>query len=294
MQREFIPLVKPVLPTVTDELLGQIKDLLESGMLTKGRYLTEFEATIADYLNVKHVVATSSCTLGLLLTYSGLGLGKRDEVLVPSFTFMATVHPLMWVGAKPVLVDIDPDTWNISIEHVKRSITDRTSAIVAVHNFGNPAQIVELAQIASEYGLKLIFDSAHGFGTSYRGTQVGSFGDAEVFSLSPTKLLIGGEGGVVATDNEQLAEYVRVGREYGNSGDYGSDFPGLNARLTEFNALLAMKCLANLEFHVAERNRVANLFREGLKDVPGVQFQLHILDEEFDHFCSIYLTLFLF
>ncbi|HID87298.1 MAG TPA: hypothetical protein EYP55_07950, partial [Anaerolineae bacterium] len=114
---------------------------------------------------------------------------------------------------------IDPYTWNIDPACVEAAITERTTAVVAVHNFGNPAPVAELEAIARRHGLKLIFDAAHGFGSLYRGQPVGSFGDAEVFSLSPTKLLVAGEGGIVATNHDDLAEHIRVGREYGNPGD---------------------------------------------------------------------------
>ncbi len=216
-------------------------------------------------------MAVSSCTLGLLLTYHGLGL--KGEVIVPSFTFMATVHPLLWVGTEPVFVDIDPYTWNIDPAKVEAAITERTTAIVAVHNFGNPAPVAELEAIARRHGLRLIFDAAHGFGALYRGRPVGGFGDAEVFSLSPTKLLVAGEGGIVATNNDDLAEHIRVGREYGNPGDYNSDFPGLNVRLPEFNALLGLHSLGMLEENAKRRNRVAAIFRERLSQIPGLTFQ---------------------
>jgi dTDP-4-amino-4,6-dideoxygalactose transaminase len=268
---QFIPLVQPTLPPYDDRLACHVAELFQTGMLTKGKYLREFEERVADYLGVKHAVAVSSCTLGLLLTYHGLGL--TGEVIVPSFTFMATVHPLLWVGAEPVFVDIDPYTWNIDPQRVEAAITERTTAIVAVHNFGNPAPVGELETIARRHGLKLIFDAAHGFGSLYRGRPVGGFGDAEVFSLSPTKLLVAGEGGIVATNNEDLAEHIRVGREYGNPGDYDSCFPGLNARLPEFNAILGLRSLEMLEENALRRNRIAAAFRERLGHLPGLTFQ---------------------
>jgi dTDP-4-amino-4,6-dideoxygalactose transaminase len=268
---QFIPLVQPTLPPYDDRLACRVAELFQTGMLTKGKYLREFEERVADYLGVKHAVAVSSCTLGLLLTYHGLGL--KGEVIIPSFTFMATAHPLLWVGAEPVFVDIDPYTWNIDPQRVEAAITERTTAIVAVHNFGNPAPVAELETIARRHGLKLIFDAAHGFGSLYRGRPVGGFGDAEVFSLSPTKLLVAGEGGIVATNNEDLAEHIRVGREYGNPGDYDSCFPGLNARLPEFNAILGLRSLEMLEENVLRRNRVAAAFRERLGHLPGLTFQ---------------------
>jgi dTDP-4-amino-4,6-dideoxygalactose transaminase len=267
----FVPIVRPTLPAFEDGLRDELARILESGNLTKGECLREFEVRIADYLGVKHAVGVSSGTLGLLLTYHGLAL--KEEVIVPSFTFMATVHPLVWLGARPVFVDIDRGTWNIDPARVEAAITPRTTAIVAVHNFGNPAPIAELESIASRHGLKLVFDAAHGFGALHERRPVGRFGIAEVFSLSPTKLLVAGEGGIVATNDDKLAEHIRVGREYGNPGDYGSDFPGVNARMPEFNAALGIRSLAMLEENAIGRNRLVAAYREALDTLPGITFQ---------------------
>jgi dTDP-4-amino-4,6-dideoxygalactose transaminase len=267
----FVPIVRPTLPPFEGDLRNELAGVLESGNLTKGEYLREFETRIANYLGVKHAVGVSSGTLGLLLTYHGLAL--KNEVIVPSFTFMATVHPLVWLGARPVFVDIDPHTWNIDPARVEAAITPRTTAIVAVHNFGNPAPIAELEAIAAQHELKLVFDAAHGFGSLHQGRPVGRYGDAEIFSLSPTKLLVAGEGGIVATDDDALAEHVRIGREYGNPGDYGSDFPGVNARMPEFNAILGIHSLSMLEENAVRRNRLVAAFREALDTVPGITFQ---------------------
>lgn len=268
--REKIPIIQPTLPDY-ETMAPQVREIFATGMLTKGKYLRQFEERLAEYLGVKHAVCVSSCTLGLALTYQGLGL--RDEVIVPSFTFMATVHPLVWLNATPVFVDIDPHSWNIDPAKVEEAVTSRTTGIVAVHNFGNPADVEILEEIAHRYHLKLVFDAAHGFGTLYQGKPVGRFGDAEVFSLTPTKLLVAGEGGVVATNDDILAKHIRTGREYGNDGHYGSDFPGLNARMPEFNAILGIKSLEMLEENAERRNQLVKRFRERLERLPGIAFQ---------------------
>jgi dTDP-4-amino-4,6-dideoxygalactose transaminase len=267
---EKLPIIRPTLPDY-EVLANHVAELFATGMLTKGKYLRQFEEQLADYMGVKHAVCISSCTLGLMLTYQGLDLG--DEVIVPSFTFMATVHPLVWLGVTPVFVDIDPDTWCIDPAKVEEAITPRTTGIVAVHNFGNPPDIEALETIAQRRGLKLIFDAAHGFGTLYQGKPVGRYGDAEVFSATPTKLLVAGEGGVVTTDDDALAEHIRTGREYGNDGKYGSRFAGLNARMPEFNAILGIRSLEMLEENAGRRNQVVDLFRECLGQLPGLTFQ---------------------
>ncbi len=265
-----VNIVRPVLPEMS-ELNPGLQQILETRMVTKGPHLEAFEAAVREHLGARYVVGVSSCTTGLMLVYKGLGL--TGEVIVPSFTFMATVSALVWCGLTPVFVDVSRETTNIDPGAVEAAITPRTSAIVAVHNFGNPAQIRELEEIARRRGLKLIFDAAHGFGALYRGQPVGAQGDAQVFSLSPTKLLIAGEGGIVATNNAALAEKIRMGREYGNDGSYDSAFAGLNARLTEFNSLMGYYSLKRLEEAALSRNQTVEIFHEQLGCLPGIGFQ---------------------
>jgi dTDP-4-amino-4,6-dideoxygalactose transaminase len=267
---DFVPIVRPWLPEYAD-LAAEVEQMLASGSLTKGRHLEAFERASAKHLGVDHAVGVSSCTVGLFLTYMGLGL--TGEVVVPSFTFMATVSALVIAGLRPVFADVNRNTLNLEPRAVEAAITSRTSAIVAVHNFGNPADIEALETLARNRGLKLIFDAAHGFGSLYRGSPLGGCGDAQVFSLSPTKLVIGGEGGVVATNDAELAERIRTGREYGHSTGYDSAFAGINGRMAEFNALLALRSLDMLDRAVSHRNSLASLYREQLENVPGVGFQ---------------------
>jgi dTDP-4-amino-4,6-dideoxygalactose transaminase len=267
---EKLQIVRPVLPEFS-EIQAGVQEILSTGMVTRGRFLESFENAIQEHLGVRHAAAVSSCTTGLMLAYRGLDL--TGEVIVPSFTFMATVSAMVWCGLRPVFVDVDPQTTTLDPSLVEAAITSHTSAIVAVHNFGNPACIDDLQEIASRHQLKLLFDAAHGFGALYQGKPVGGQGDAQVFSMSPTKLLISGEGGIVATNDDELARKVRIGREYGNDGSYDSIFPGLNARLPELSALMGLTSLKHLEHAAAMRNQTAALFREQLQQVPGIGFQ---------------------
>jgi dTDP-4-amino-4,6-dideoxygalactose transaminase len=187
---------------------------------------------------------------------------------------MATASALLWAGLKPVFADVDFDTTNLDPGAAEAAITPETSAIVAVHNFGNPADLDALRELADRNGLKLICDAAHGFGALYQGKPVGPQVDAHVFSLSPTKLVIAGEGGIVATNDDELAARIRIGREYGNSGRYDSAFAGINARLPEFNALMGMYSLRKLESAARRRNELASLYRETLGVLPGLGFQM--------------------
>ncbi len=243
--------MRPTLPR-WETLADPLRVIIESGMLTKGHHLEAFERAVADYLGVRHAVGVSSCTTGLLLTC--LCLDLHGEVLVPSFTFMATVHAMVWQQLTPVFVDVDPETWNINPAAAERAITPQTTAIVGVHVFGNPAPVEELERVAARHGLTLILDAAHGFGALHYGQPVGRYGHVEVFSSSPTKLLVTGEGGVVTTNDGALAERLRVAREYGNPGNYDSLLPGINARMQEFSAILGLETLKMLEENAQRRN----------------------------------------
>lgn len=265
-----VNIVRPVMPEFS-EMADGVQDILRSGMVTKGEHLKAFEKAIREHLGVKHAIGVSSCTSGLMLTYRGLGL--TGDVVVPSFTFMATVSALVWSGLRPVYADVDAGTTNLDPAAAEAAITPQTSAIVAVHNFGNPAELDALRDVAKRHHIKLILDAAHGFGALYHGQPVGGQADAHVFSLSPTKLLITGEGGIVATNDDALAEKIIMGREYGNSGSYDSAFAGLNARMPEFNALMGLHSLARLEDAARTRNQTADLYTEMLGNLPGVKFQ---------------------
>lgn len=265
-----VPIVRPVLPPFAG-LAADAEQLFSSGMVTKGRHLLAFERAVAEHLEVRHAVAVSSCTTGLMLAYKCLGL--TGDVVIPSFTFMATASALVWAGLKPVFADVDCHTTNLAPAAVEAAITPDTSAIVAVHNFGNPADLDALRALAGRRNLKLICDAAHGFGALYKGKPLGAQADAHVFSLSPTKLVIAGEGGIVATNDDGLAAHIRMGREYGNDGKYDSAFPGINARLPEFNALMGLHSLQMLEAAAQRRNAIASSYRAALGDLPGLGFQ---------------------
>jgi dTDP-4-amino-4,6-dideoxygalactose transaminase len=277
-----IPFVRPDLPLYS-EVGEELRHLLDRGELTKGRHLRAFEEAVAQHLAVEHAIAVSSCTAGLMLTYQALGL--TGDVVVPSLTFMATIGALIWVGAHPVFADVDPQTMNLDPVSAEAAITSQTTAIVAVHNFGNPAEMDRLQAVADRHGLRLILDAAHGFGSMCQGRPIGPQGDAQVYSLTPTKLLIAGEGGVVVTDNDELADKVRMGREYGNDGHYNGSFAGLNARLPEMNALIGRYSLGRLEQAAQRRNCIAETYRAGLSALPGVAFQEVLAENRSSYTC---------
>jgi dTDP-4-amino-4,6-dideoxygalactose transaminase len=267
---ERFPFMRPTLPDLKD-VIEEYQSTYQNGLLTNSGLVARLEAAVAERLGAKHCVAVSSCTSGLMMVLRALGL--YGEVIVPSFTFFATGHAILWNGLTPVFANSELDTWNVSPSDIERKITEKTSAILAVHLYGNPCDIPALESLAQRHGLKLIFDAAHAFGSAYRGRPIGSFGDAEVFSLSPTKLLVAGEGGLVTTGDAKLAAAVRAMRNYGDIGAYNPDWLGLNARMTEFNAALALRCLPLIDTKVRRRNSIAQTYTEILSSLPGVRFQ---------------------
>ena len=265
-----IPILRPTLPDMKT-LMPRLKKAFRSGQITNASNVREFEALAAEYLGVKYCVAVSSCTSGLILVQKCLGL--KGEVIVPSFTFHATVHSLLWNNLTPVFADCRLDTFNIDEEKIEGLINKKTSAILAVYLYGNPPAIEKLEHIAGKYNLKLIFDTAHAFGSEYKGLKAGGFGNAEIFSLSPTKLLITGEGGLVATNDKPLADKLKIARNYGDSGNYDCEFNGLNARMAEFNAILGIEGLKIVDKKIKIRNKIAGLYTDFFKNYKGISFQ---------------------
>jgi len=266
----LVPIIDPNLPSWKN-VEERLREIHHSKMLTNFSTVKELEEKAAGFLGVKEVVAVSSCTIGIILTLKALGI--EGEVIVPSFTFSATGHAVYWAGAKPVFVDADKDTWNISIDSIKKAISPETSAVLAVHIFGNPADVVELEEICKERNIKLIFDAAHAFGAAVDSRRVGTFGNAEIFSLSPTKLLTGGEGGLIATNDIGLADTLRKMRNYGHNLGYDCSIVGLNARMSELHAALAVEGIPLVDAEIASRDRLAGIYREELSKLPGIRFQ---------------------
>ena len=264
-----LPLVRPH-RTDVDAVLEDIRGALEGGVLTNGPLVRRFEEEAAEHLGVAHCVAVASCTSGLMLVLRAASLS--GDVVVPSFTFAATAHAVAWNGLRPVFADIDPQTLTVDPRSVRHAAGVLTGAILATHTYGTPCDVDGLQEVADHWGLRLFFDAAHAFGSRRGGVPVGGFGDAEVFSLSPTKVLVAAEGGLIATNDDELAERCRVGRDYGNPGDYDCRFVGLNARMSELHAAVALASLRGLEARIDERNELVASYREALAGLPGISF----------------------
>lgn len=267
-----LPIIRPSTEEVaTPELAAKITKILHSGMLSNvGNHVRALEEAFEEKLRVDHVVAVSSCTSGLVLTLQALGI-RQGVVALPSYTFSATALAPLWNQNQLRYVDVD-ETLTVN-PNLLNEMGAPLDAVMPVHIYGNPCDVQALAEWADERQVPLIYDAAHALGSLWRDQPVGSFGMAEVFSLSPTKLLTTGEGGLVATGDEDLAENLRLLRNYGNKPDYRCDLPGLNARMSELNAVLGLEMLRHLDRYVEARNRYVDRYRRLLCEVPGISFQ---------------------
>jgi dTDP-4-amino-4,6-dideoxygalactose transaminase len=266
------PIVKPRFPSF-DEVAEDFKAILESGMVTTGEKTREFEHSVSSLLGVQHVIALNSCTSGLALGLRAMGL-TSGEVVIPSFTFTATALAAIWAGLKPVFCDCEEGTLTISPDSLIEAITPNTVAVMPVAIFGVPPCMDEITAISRKHNLKVLCDSAQALGATYKGQYLGGFGDAEVFSLSPTKVVTAIEGGLFTTNDEALASKIRQMRDYGKSPD-GEDIQwvGLSARFSELHAVLGRHNLGKmLEYQASRRQSMAHFIDklEGLKGVSPV------------------------
>ena len=268
-----LPFARPFTAPL-EAVTARLRPSYESGQLTNGRLVRLLEEQVAERLGVPHVVAVSSCTAGLMLTIQALC--PEGPVLLPSFTFSASGHAVVWNGNPPAFAECDPRTLQLDLADAGARLDD-VSGILATHVFGAPCRPSEVEELARSRDLPLVFDAAHALGATHGDRPVGGFGDAEVFSLTPTKTVVAGEGGLVATGRDDLAERLRVGRDYGNPGDYDTRFVGLNARMSEFHAAMALESLALLDEQLGLRAALAVRYCEGLAAVPGVAVQ-HVAD----------------
>ncbi|MFN2532378.1 MAG: aminotransferase class I/II-fold pyridoxal phosphate-dependent enzyme [Pyrinomonadaceae bacterium] len=251
--------------------LSRLDDILDRRWLTNdGKYVKELEQRIAELVGVKYCVAMCNATIGLEIAIRAAGL--TGEVIVPSFTFIATAHALQWQEITPVFCDVDPRTHTLDANSVERMITPRTTGIIGVHLWGNHCDIDSLEEIARRRGLKLLFDSAHAFGCSYRGRMIGSFGDAEVFSFHATKFLNSLEGGAVVTNDELLASRVALMKNFGFTYYDTTDYIGTNGKMNEVSAAMGLTNLDSMEEFIAVNRQNYQDYRDELRGIPGITF----------------------
>ncbi|MCX7733541.1 MAG: DegT/DnrJ/EryC1/StrS family aminotransferase [bacterium] len=275
----FIRLSKPYFGEIK-EITSCIEDILESGYIIQGKYVAEFESLVAEYLGVKYAVAVSSGTSALHLSLIALGIGAGDGVIVPAYTFPATVNVIELVGAKPVLVDVDIETYNLKVKDISKFVSPKTKAVLPVHLFGNPADMEEISDVAKFYGLKIIEDAAGALGATYDGKKCGTFGEVGCFSFHPRKIISTGEGGIVATNNYEIAEKIRLLRNHGMRSDkYGRyDFftVGFNYRMNELEAVLGINQMKKIHQILEERHKIYSIYFDLMRGIDEIEFQKSI------------------
>jgi perosamine synthetase len=260
----MIPIARP---DVGPEEAAAVAEVLASGMIVQGRKVADLEQRWAEYCGVKHAIAVSNGTVALMCIYAGLGLEPGDEVITVSHTFNATVSSILFTGATPVFVDIEPDTYLIDAARIEAAITPRTRAISPVHLFGLVADMDMITAIADRYGLTVVEDACQAHGATYRGRRAGSFGHG-AFSLYGTKNMTTGEGGFITTNDDGLADFIRLYRSQGMRQRYHHEILGYNFRMTDINAAIGLVQLGKLERNTARRQAIAARYDEGFADLP--------------------------
>jgi dTDP-4-amino-4,6-dideoxygalactose transaminase len=263
-------------------------DVLESGRFIKGPRVQKFEEKFAQFTGAQYGIATSSGTTALLTTYMALDLKRNDEVIVPSHTFIATATPFLFLRAKPIFVDIDPKTYTLDIEQVKANINPHTKAIVPVHIYGHPADLQPILEIAGESRVRVIEDSCQAHGATYQNQKVGDIGDAAVFSYFPSKnMTVAGDGGMVVTNNKELADKMRILRNHGRINPATSELLGLNFRMSELHAAIGLVELKYLPKWIKGRRAAAKNYNKAFSKTDLVDEQI-VLPIERDWATHVY------
>ncbi|MGE5401920.1 MAG: DegT/DnrJ/EryC1/StrS family aminotransferase [Ignavibacteriales bacterium] len=267
-------------PIIDQSDIDEVVDTLKSGWIGTGPKVHQFEEEFKNYIGVKHAVAVSSCTAGLHLAAVALNLGPSDEVLVPTMTFAASANAVIHAGAKPVLVDVDKRDMTIDIEDIRRKITPNTKAIVPVHFAGRACDVEAIERIAGEYGLKIIHDTAHAIETEFNGKKIGGYSDIASYSFYVTKNLVTAEGGMVTTNDDELAAKIKIYALHGMSKDawkrfsddgykhYQVLFPGFKYNMTDIQAALGIQQIKRIEKYSKRRREIWQRYKTELKDLP--------------------------
>lgn len=256
---------------IDDEIKKAVNAVLDSGQYVKGKNLTAFEAEFAAYCNSEYAIGVNSGTSAMLLTMMALGVGRGDEIIVPSHTFIATASPAKFLGATPVYVDIDPVNYNIDPEKLEEAITPNTKAIIPVHLYGHPADMDPIMRIAKKHGVYVVEDACQAHGAEYRGKKAGSIGNFAVFSFFPSKnMTVAGDGGMVITDDKEMAHKMSMLRDHGRTDKYLHELLGLNLRMSEIPAAIGRQQLKHLPQWVERRRQIASMYNDLLEDAVTV------------------------
>jgi perosamine synthetase len=271
---EFVPVAQPQLTHT--EFRNLVDAFLSTWVSSTGEYIHKFEKRFAAKISMSHAAATSNGTVSLHLALLALGIGPGDEVIVPDFTFVASINAILYCNATPVIVDIDPLTWCMTVETFERAITPWTKAVMPVHVFGQMAPMTEIAAIAAKRGIYVMEDCAEALGAKYDGRYAGSFGAISSFSFFANKIITTGQGGMCLTNDPDLARKIRVLRDHGMHPErrYWHEQVGYNYSMTNIQASLGLAQLGRMD-EIIQRNRdLAAMYKDALRDIPGVQFSL--------------------
>ncbi len=242
---------------------------------TVGPFVPEFEKRFAEYVGVSRAVSIQSGTAAIYMSLYELGIGPGDEVIVPVLTFVATVNPIVHLGATPVFVDVEPDTWNIDPKEVEKAITKKTKAIIPVHLYGNPCDMSGLMYISEKYGIPIIEDATESLGATYDGRMTGTFGVLNAFSFNGNKIITTGGGGMITTNDEAKADHIKflVNQARDESKGYYHPEIGFNYRMTNLEAALGLAQFARLSEFLTRKREFARIYKETLEDVKEIRFQ---------------------
>jgi dTDP-4-amino-4,6-dideoxygalactose transaminase len=261
---------------------ARVDDILDRKWLTNGgKYVQEFERELEQFTSVKHCIAICNATVALEIAIRALGMS--GEVIIPSFTFIATAHALQWQEITPVFCDIDPVTHNLDPDQVERMITPRTTGIIGVHVWGRACDIDALTEIAHRRKLKLLFDAAHAFACTHKGKKIGGFGNAEVFSFHGTKFFNTLEGGAVMTNDDELATKIRLMKNFGFTNYDQTDYIGINGKMNEISAAMGLTNLESLESFIAVNYRNYQLYHQYLADRDGIKLIAYDASEQYNY-----------
>jgi len=262
----MIPIAKPLLGK---EEIDAVTEVLSSGMIAQGPKVDEFELAFSEYTGCEYAAAVNSGTAALHIALLAYGIGKGDEVITTPFSFIATANSILYTGAKPVFADIEPDTFNIDPEKIQEKITSKTRAILPVHLYGHPADMKAIMEIAEDKKLIVVEDACQSHGAALRGKKVGSFGTG-AFSFYPTKNMTTSEGGMLTTNDKEIAEKAKMIRAHGSKVRYLHEMLGFNLRMTDIAAAIGLVQLGKLNEFTTARQKNAEILSSGLKGIPGL------------------------
>ncbi|MBI5375425.1 MAG: DegT/DnrJ/EryC1/StrS family aminotransferase [Candidatus Schekmanbacteria bacterium] len=297
MRKDFLPLSKP---TLKKEEINEVVSSMKSGWITTGPKVIEFEKRLQEYTGAKHCIVLNSGTAGLHIALIALGIKAGDEVITTPMTFAATVNVIEHVGAKPVFVDINPDTMNILEDQIEKKITKKTKAIIPVHFAGQPCDMDRILSIAKKHKLAVIEDAAHSIGTEYKGRKIGTLSDMTVFSFHPLKNITTGEGGLITTKSDKLNEELRLLRFHGITASawdryskkgkvqYELVIPGFKYNMLDIQAGIGIHQIGRLDGFIEKRTKLAELYNRELKNCDGISIP-GVVDYDCRHAWHLYI-----